>query len=62
MDTLVGTSIGGYTLVRLLGAGGMGSVYLANDPTIGQQVAVKIIRTDLDAYTDSASEIGRAHV
>ncbi|MGH2478991.1 MAG: serine/threonine-protein kinase, partial [Ktedonobacteraceae bacterium] len=55
MDTLVGTSIGGYTLVRLLGAGGMGSVYLANDPTIGQQVAVKVIRTDLDAYTDSAS-------
>ncbi len=55
MDTLIGTSIGGYTLVRLLGAGGMGSVYLANDPTIGQQVAVKIIRTDLDSYTDSAS-------
>ena len=55
MDTLVGTSIGGYTLVRLLGAGGMGSVYLANDPTVGQQVAVKIIRADVDAYTDSAS-------
>src|SRR5437879_2712196 len=55
MDTLVGTSIGGYTLVKLLGVGGMGSVYLANDPTIGQQVAVKIIRTDLDAYTDSAA-------
>lgn len=55
MDTLVGTSIGGYTLVKLLGAGGMGTVYLANDPTIGQQVAVKVIRTDLDAYTDSAS-------
>jgi serine/threonine protein kinase len=55
LDTLVGTSIGGYTLVKLLGAGGMGSVYLANDPTIGQQVAVKVIRTDLDAYADSAS-------
>lgn len=55
MDMLVGTSIGGYTLVKLLGTGGMGSVYLANDPAIGQQVAVKIIRTDLDGYTDSAS-------
>ncbi|MEO7020119.1 MAG: serine/threonine-protein kinase [Ktedonobacteraceae bacterium] len=55
MDTLVGTSIGGYTLVRLLGTGGMGSVYLANDPAIGQQVAVKLIRTDLDSYTDSSS-------
>lgn len=55
LDTLIGTSIGGYTLVRLLGEGGMGSVYLANDPAIGQQVAVKVIRTDLDAYTDSSA-------
>ncbi len=57
LDTLIGTSIGGYTLVKLLGAGGMGSVYLANDPAIGQQVAVKVIRTDMDAYTDSASAL-----
>lgn len=55
MDTLVGTSIGGYTLVKLLGAGGMGSVYLATDPTVGQQVAVKLIRTELDGYADSAA-------
>lgn len=53
-DTLVGTSVGGYTLIRLLGVGGMGSVYLANDPAIGQQVAVKIIRSDMDAYTDAS--------
>jgi serine/threonine-protein kinase len=33
----------------------MGSVYLANDPAIDQQVAVKIIRTDMDAYTDSSA-------
>jgi serine/threonine-protein kinase len=33
----------------------MGSVYLANDPAIDQQVAVKLIRTEMDAYTDSAS-------
>ena len=55
MDTLIGSSIGGYVLIKLLGAGGMGSVYLANDPAIGQQVAVKVIRTDLDAYTDTIS-------
>src|SRR5579875_1432985 len=33
----------------------MGSVYLATDPAIGQQVAVKVIRTDLDSYTSSSS-------
>ena len=46
MDTLIGTSISGYTLVRLLGSGGMGAVYLAEDPDIGQQVAIKLVRTD----------------
>ncbi|HEX4715291.1 MAG TPA: serine/threonine-protein kinase, partial [Ktedonobacteraceae bacterium] len=55
MDTLIGTSIGGYTLIKLLGVGGMGSVYLASDAAIDQQVAVKIIRTDMDSYTDSTS-------
>jgi hypothetical protein len=33
----------------------MGSVYLAKDPAIDQQVAVKLIRTEMDAYADSAS-------
>jgi len=55
LDTLIGTSIGGYTLIKLLGVGGMGSVYLASDAAIDQQVAVKIIRTDMDSYTDSTS-------
>lgn len=55
MDTLIGTSIGGYTLLRLLGSGGMGSVYLAEDPAIGQQVAIKIVRTDPLNYLDASS-------
>lgn len=33
----------------------MGSVYLATDPAVGQQVAMKLIRTELDGYADSAS-------
>ncbi len=46
MDTLIGSLIGGYTIKRFLGSGGMGAVYLAEDPVIGQQVAIKVVRTD----------------
>src|SRR6266571_5606980 len=38
----------------------MGAVYLAADSTIGQQVAIKIVRTDAADYPDIASAIRAA--
>src|SRR3954462_16036812 len=38
--------LGRFETVRLLGRGGMGSVYLAEDRKIGRQVAIKEIRIE----------------
>lgn len=38
---------GKYVLGRLLGAGGMGLVYLATQPELQRTVAVKILRAEL---------------
>ena len=42
--TLAGQQIGPYRLVRPLGHGGMGSVYLGRRSTIEQEVAIKLVR------------------
>jgi serine/threonine protein kinase len=41
-----GTKIGRYQIERELGHGGMGTVFLAEDPVIGRRVALKLIRLD----------------
>lgn len=42
-----GTVFAGFTIERLLGAGGMGSVYLADHPRIPRKIALKLLHRSL---------------
>ncbi len=47
-----GTRLGRYEIRSLLGAGGMGEVYLAQDTTLRRQVALKLLPADFTANKD----------
>ncbi len=50
-DELSGRILGDFELVRRLGIGGMGQVYLARQRSLKRQVAIKILRSELAADT-----------
>ena len=48
----LGQRIGNYRLVRLLGEGGMGMVFDAQNDSVGGRVAIKILRADVASRPD----------
>ena len=52
MPLSMGESFAGFRIVRLLGTGGMGEVYLAEHPRLPRRNALKVLPADVSADTD----------
>ena len=57
--TLVGRTVSHYEVLSLLGAGGMGEVYLARDPRLDRTVALKILPGELAADPERMQRFAR---
>src|SRR4051812_2622005 len=53
-DILIGQTVGNYLVTQKLGEGGMGSVYLAEHPTIGKKVALKVLHNEFSSNPEVA--------
>ncbi|MGI8733826.1 MAG: protein kinase domain-containing protein [Pyrinomonadaceae bacterium] len=53
-----GQVLGHYTIASLLGAGGMGEVYLARDEQLGRQIAIKLLPTEFTNHQERVRRFG----
>jgi eukaryotic-like serine/threonine-protein kinase len=53
-DLLIGQTVGNYLVTQKLGEGGMGAVYLAEHPTIGKKVALKVLHAEFSQNPEVA--------
>src|SRR6185369_15769124 len=54
-DALVGTRVNKYEIIRVIGRGGMGTVYEAVNTAIGKRVAMKFVDATLARNKDSVA-------
>src|SRR6266540_2847824 len=55
-ESLIGHKIGNYEILALIGAGGMGEVYLARDARLDRQIALKILPAQ---FTQDPAQVER---
>jgi serine/threonine-protein kinase len=53
-EDLAGATAGSYRLVRMLGRGGLSSVWLGEHPVIGSRVAIKVLHPQVSACEEAA--------
>src|SRR5215510_15318706 len=56
---MIGTKLGAYQIVQLLGAGGMGEVYRARDERLSRDVAVKVLPASVAGNHDRLARFER---